>query len=46
MRRTHLAACAAVSAFFVAAPVAVASPPDVNSTKFETVAFIVTEPVV
>jgi Zn-dependent M28 family amino/carboxypeptidase len=35
MRRTHLAACAAVSAFVVAAPVAAASPPDVDSTRLE-----------
>jgi hypothetical protein len=27
-------------------PVSVTAPPDVNSTKFETVAFIVTDPVV
>jgi Zn-dependent M28 family amino/carboxypeptidase len=35
MRRTHLAACAAISAFLVAAPSAVADPPDVNSTRLE-----------
>src|SRR6478735_12489060 len=35
MRRTHLAACAAVSAFVVAAPVAAASPPEVDSTRLE-----------
>src|SRR5918912_1135941 len=35
MRRTHLAACAAVSALVVAAPGAVASPPDVDSTRLE-----------
>jgi Zn-dependent M28 family amino/carboxypeptidase len=35
MRRTHLAACAAVSAFIVATPVAAANPPDVNSTRLE-----------
>ncbi|WP_053226473.1 M28 family metallopeptidase [Solirubrobacter soli] len=35
MRRTHLAACAAVSAFVAAAPVAAANPPDVDSTRLE-----------
>src|SRR3954454_6984465 len=35
MRRTHLAACAAVSALLVAAPGAVANPPDVDSTRLE-----------
>src|SRR4051812_13219065 len=35
MRRTHLAACAAISAFAVGAPVAAASPPDVDSTRLE-----------
>src|SRR3954454_23437019 len=35
MRRTHLAACAAVSALLVTAPGAVANPPDVDSTRLE-----------
>ena len=35
MRRTHLAACAAILAMLVAAPAAVAKPPDVDSTRLE-----------
>ena len=35
MRRTHLAACAAVSALLVTAPGALANPPDVDSTRLE-----------
>jgi Zn-dependent M28 family amino/carboxypeptidase len=35
MRRTHLAACAAVSALAIAAPGAGANPPDVDSTRLE-----------
>ena len=35
MRRTHLAACAAVFAALVAAPSAIAKPPDVDSTALE-----------
>src|SRR3954464_4180950 len=35
MRRTHLAACAAVSGLLITAPGAVANPPDVDSTRLE-----------
>src|SRR5690242_15245140 len=35
MRRSHLAACAAISAFVVGVPSAVANPPDVDSTRLE-----------
>src|SRR3954451_784000 len=35
MRRTHLAACAAVFASLISAPGAVANPPDVDSTRLE-----------
>ena len=35
MRRTHLAACAAVSAMLVSASGAAANPPDVDSTRLE-----------
>ena len=36
MRHTHLAACAAIFAALVAAPAAVAKPPDVDSTALES----------
>src|SRR3954447_5651753 len=35
MRRTHLAACAAVSALLITAPGVAANPPDVDSTRLE-----------